>query len=69
MRSKQRTLRPPADTVAAEIAQRLRALAVGLHVEPAISLEELDRTLTVLEEKLFAALLTAAAEEDTDRSA
>jgi hypothetical protein len=35
-----------------------------LHVDPAISLEDLDRTLTVLEEKLFAALLTAADEEE-----
>lgn len=58
------TLRPPADTVAAEISQRLRSLAAGLHVDPAISLEDLDRTLTVLEEKLFAALLTAADEEE-----
>ena len=32
--------------------------------EPAISLEELDRTLTVLEEKLLSALLTATPESD-----
>jgi hypothetical protein len=42
----------------------LRALATGLRVEPMRSLEELDRTLSVLEEKLFAALLTAAPEQD-----
>ena len=57
-------LAAPADTVAAEVATRLRALAVGLELEGAMSLEELDRTLTVLEEKLFAALMTAAPEEE-----
>jgi hypothetical protein len=57
-------LASPADEVAAEIAARLRALAVGLRVEAAQSLEELDRTLSVLEEKLFAALLTAAPEPE-----
>jgi hypothetical protein len=31
-------------------------------LQPALSLEELDRTLTVLEEKLYAALLTSAPE-------
>lgn len=56
-------LNPPADTVAAEIASRLRALALSVLEEPQRSLEELDRTLTTLEEKLFAALLTAAPEE------
>jgi hypothetical protein len=54
----------PADGVAAEVAGRLRALAVGLRVAPAGSLEEIDRTLTVLEEKMFAALLTAAPEQE-----
>ena len=57
-------LNAPADAVAAEVAGRLRALALGLTAETAMSLEELDRTLTVLEEKLFAALLTAAHEEE-----
>jgi hypothetical protein len=57
-------LSAPADAVAVEVANRLRALAVGLHVEPVRSLEDLDRTLTVLEEKLFAALLTAAHEDE-----
>lgn len=61
---KSAALNSPADAVAAEVAGRLRALALGLSAEPAMSLEELDRTLTVLEEKLFAALLTAASEEE-----
>jgi hypothetical protein len=56
-------LNPPADAVAGEVAHRLNALAAGLQVAPTTSLEELDRTLTVLEEKIFAALVTAAAEE------
>jgi hypothetical protein len=54
----------PADAIAAEVAVRLRALAVGLRAEPTQSLEELDRTLSVLEEKMFAALLTSAPEEE-----
>jgi hypothetical protein len=57
-------LNAPADATAAEVVSRLRAMALGLHVESGSSLEELDRTLSVLEEKLFAALLTAAAEEE-----
>jgi hypothetical protein len=57
-------LNAPADAVAAEVAGRLRSLALGLVAEPAMSLEELDRTLTVLEEKLFAGLLTAAPEDE-----
>jgi hypothetical protein len=58
------TLSPPADAMAIEVAGRLRALAVGLRTEPAKSLEELDRTLSVLEEKMFVSLLTAAPEEE-----
>jgi hypothetical protein len=58
------TLSPPADAMAIEVAGRLRALAVGLRTEPAKSLEELDRTLSVLEEKMFASLLTGAPEEE-----
>jgi hypothetical protein len=57
-------MNPPADAMAIEVAGRLRALAVGLRTEPAQSLEELDRTLSVLEEKMFAALLTSAPEEE-----
>lgn len=55
-------LSPPADGTAAEVAARLQTLATGLRAQPETSLEELDSTLTVLEEKLFAALLTATAE-------
>jgi len=58
------TLDPPADAMAIEVTNRLRALAVGLRTEPAQSLEELDRTLSVLEEKMFAALLTSTPEEE-----
>ncbi|MEO6981500.1 MAG: hypothetical protein ABI072_00105 [Edaphobacter sp.] len=58
------SLDAPADGMAAEVAGRLRALALGLREAPVRSLEELDRTLTVLEEKMFAALLTAAPEEE-----
>ena len=54
-------LAAPADAVAVEVATRLRALS--LEVEAA-SLEDLDRTLTVLEEKLFAALMTSASEAE-----
>ncbi|MGD0442671.1 MAG: hypothetical protein ABSA39_01930 [Edaphobacter sp.] len=57
-------LGPPADAVAAEISGRLRSLALGLVSESAQSLEELDRTLSVLEEKMFAALQTSASEEE-----
>jgi hypothetical protein len=55
---------PPADVAVADIARRLRALALGLRAEPTHSLEELDRTLTVLEEKIFAALMTATQEQE-----
>ena len=46
----------PADQTAAEIAVRLRELAAT--PDATHSLEDLDRTLGVFEEKLFAALLT-----------
>jgi len=69
-------LAPPSSTAAAETATRLRELAADLattsNPEPGtsplvpgtLSLEDLDRTLTVLEEKLFAALLTATPEPE-----
>lgn len=57
-------LAAPADAVAAEAVGRLRALAIGLRTEPAQSLEDLDRTLTVLEEKILAALMMSAPEEE-----
>jgi hypothetical protein len=53
----------PVDTIAQEISARLRALATGARIEHLPQLEDVDRTLTVLEEKLFAGLLTAASEE------
>lgn len=59
------TLPQPASTAAAEAAGRLSELASAAEAasEPT-SLEELDRTLTVLEEKLFAALMTATPEAE-----
>lgn len=54
----------PADVVVGETAARLRSLAAGLRVDPSMRLEALDQTLTVLEEKIFAALLTAADESE-----
>jgi hypothetical protein len=57
-------LRAPADGVVVEVTARLRALAVGIRAEPLRSLEELDRTLSVLEEKMFAALVTSADEDE-----
>lgn len=54
----------PADTVVADAAARLRALAAGLRLDSSMRLEDLDQTLTVLEEKIFAALLTAAEESE-----
>lgn len=50
--------------VASEVSIRLRALALETRVMGGgRTLEELDRTLTVLEERLIAALMTAAPEE------
>jgi hypothetical protein len=51
---------PPADQTAREIVDRLHGLASGIRLQGPETLEELDRTLTVLEEKLFAALMTAS---------
>jgi hypothetical protein len=59
----------PAAQAATETATRLRELAATLssptdNLQPATgNLEDTDRTLTVLEEKLFAALLTATPED------
>lgn len=52
-----------ARTAAVETADRLTGLAASLEAGN-LNLEELDRTLSVLEEKLFAALLTATPEND-----
>ena len=48
---------------AEEIALRLTQLAASMREAP-IPLDDLDRTLTVLEEKLFASLLNATTEEE-----
>jgi hypothetical protein len=53
----------PANATAREVITRLKTLSTELRSQPAHSLEELDRTLSVLEEKLFAALLTASPED------
>ncbi len=57
-------LASPADKIVTETVARLRNLAAGMRSEAGGSLEELDRTLNVLEEKLFAALLTSTPEEE-----
>ena len=52
-------------TVAADSAATLRRLAQEIESRKAVSrLEDLERHLTVLEEKLFAALLTATPDEE-----
>ena len=48
---------------AQEMSQRLRGLAMGVRTEQP-NLEELERTLTVMEEKLFATLMTTTPEEE-----
>jgi hypothetical protein len=57
------TLAGIAEETAHEMSQRLRGLAAGVRAELP-NLEELERTLTVLEEKLFAALMTTTPEID-----
>lgn len=54
-------LDPPAGATAIQAAARHRELAAALDAE---TLEDLDRTLTVLEEKLFAALIAATPEPE-----
>jgi hypothetical protein len=60
-----REAKVPAAAAAAsdETARRLTELAATMRENP-IPLDDLDRTLTVLEEKLFAALLNTASEEE-----
>lgn len=52
------------NTALAQIAMRLRELASGMQDGDAMSLEELDRVLTVLEERMVDALRTGASEEE-----
>ena len=53
-----------ASPVLVETTRRLRELAEAMRGSAAMPLDELDRTLTVLEEKLFAALMNAAPEAE-----
>jgi hypothetical protein len=50
--------------VAFETAKILRDLGAGLEAKPAQRLEDLERHLTVLEEKLFAVLLASTSDEE-----
>ena len=54
---------PAAATIAAQTAASLRELADHIDIEGAGSLEDLERRLTVMEEKLSAALLAATPDE------
>ena len=51
-------------SVARDAAKTLRHLAEELEKKPAARLEDLERRLTVLEEKLFAVLLASTPDED-----
>jgi len=53
-----------AEAARRETSRRLHELAAAMREIVPVPLDELDRTLTVLEEKLFAALMTSAAEEE-----
>ncbi len=53
----------PAAKLTSDIASRLRALAHEIRAGRGGSLEDLDRTLTVLEEQMFGALMAAATED------
>jgi hypothetical protein len=53
-----------AKSVALHAARTLRELAEELEKKPTARLEDLERRLTVLEEKLFAALVTSSRDED-----
>jgi hypothetical protein len=48
----------------AEAAQRLRELAAAMRSETPVPLDELDRTLTVLEERMLSALHSTASEDE-----
>jgi hypothetical protein len=55
---------PGSDAVRATVAVRLRELAASVLSSDPPPLDDLDRTLTVLEEKLFTALQTSATEAE-----
>ena len=52
------------ETIAAETATRLQTLAQELESGVPANLEDLDRTLSILEEKLLAAMFTTTSETD-----
>jgi hypothetical protein len=54
----------PASAVLTQTTERLRELAETMRGAAPMPLDELDRTLTVLEEKLFAALMSSASEAE-----
>jgi hypothetical protein len=54
----------PAQRVAHENALALRELASSLEGQPALRLENVERKLTVMEEKLFALVLAATPDDD-----
>jgi hypothetical protein len=56
-------LPPSAQTLAKETALSLRSLAESLSMGATLHMEDLERRLTVAEEKLFAALLAATPDE------
>jgi hypothetical protein len=56
-------LDPPADRIAEDVAVRLETMAAQ-NTDSTTDLESMERELTSLEEKFFAALLTVAAEAD-----
>jgi len=53
-----------ADALRRETAQRLRELAAAMRAATPLALDDLDRTLTVLEERLFAAVMSSAPEAE-----
>lgn len=53
-----------ADALRATAAHRLRELAASMRSDEPLPLDDLDRTLTVLEDKLFAALQASATEQE-----
>ncbi len=52
------------ETVALEISASLREIALDIETKATSRLEDLERRLTVLEEKLFAVLLAAVADDE-----
>lgn len=61
------TVSEPAAAVLQEAASRLRGLATALQASPNASLEETERTLTILEEKIFSALKLITPSADMER--